>query len=70
VDDARKRAAVLIPAAGAEAVQPLYASLQASLAQSLGSAAAGVLQAVGAVTIPNGQPFLSAQDLLAYAIEG
>jgi hypothetical protein len=69
VDNARKRAAVLLPDVGPEAVQPLYGGLQAHLRLMLGDRAETVLQAVGAVSVPNGQPFLSATDLLTYAID-
>jgi hypothetical protein len=70
VDPERKRAVALLPGSGAESSQTLFAGLQGHLHQVLGERAAQVLAAVGAVTIPNGQPFTSANDLMAYAFEG
>ena len=70
VDDAWKRAAVLLPASGPETGQALFAGLQAHLQRSLGAAAGAVLQAVAAVTVPDGQPFQTAAELMAYAFEG
>lgn len=69
VDSVRRRAAVLLPGAGGDAVQPLYAGLQQHLRHVLGEQADAVLRAVGAVSVPNGQPFTSPKDLLAYAID-
>ena len=70
VDAARKRAAVVLPASGPEAGQALFASLQAHLRAALGPEAESVLQGVAAVTVSDGQPFQSAGDLIAYAVEG
>ena len=70
VDAARTRAAVVLPASGPEAGQALFAGLQAHLRAHLGAQAESVLQSVSAVTISDGQPFQTAADLVAYAIEG
>lgn len=69
IDEDRKRAMVLMPGAGADAGQSLFTSLQAHLRTALGPEADPVLGAVAAVTVPDGQPFASAQDLMAYAFE-
>ena len=68
-DIPRGRAIVLLPASGPEAGQAFSARLQSNLRQSLGAQADAVLAAVAAVTIPDGQPFSSGQDLMAYAYE-
>jgi len=70
VDAARARAAVVLPRSGGEAGQALFAGLQHHLRSTLGAPAEPILQGVGAVTIPNGQPFRTAEDLMAYAFEG
>ena len=69
VDGARKRAAVVLPSSGPEAAQALFGRLQAHVRAALGAEAEGVLQSVAAVTIADGQPFQTAADLLAYAVE-
>lgn len=69
-DLGRKRAVVLLPDSRADAGQPLFDGLRAHLQSTLGFEAEAVLGAIGAVTIPDGQPFTSAADLLAYAFEG
>ncbi|MEO0557589.1 MAG: hypothetical protein AAF170_05325, partial [Bacteroidota bacterium] len=69
VDEDRKRAVVLLPASQADAAQELFSGLQTHLRRSLDDAAAGVLRAVGAVSVPDGQPFTSSRDLMAYAYE-
>jgi hypothetical protein len=53
-DAERRRAAVVLPRSEAAASQTLFAGLQSHLTQALGAQAAGVLAAVGAVSIPNG----------------
>ena len=70
VDSARTRAAVVLPSSEAVAGQALFAGLQSALRSTLSSDAEPVLQAVAAVTIENGQPFQTAPELLAYAVEG
>ena len=55
--------------------QPLQRALERSRAVGrvetlLGQQADRVLQAIGAVTVPDGQPFPSADDLIRYAFEG
>lgn len=70
VDGARKRAIVLLPEAGPDAATALFTGLQSHLTSTIGADAERVRQAIGAVTIPNGQPFQAAADLLAYAYEG
>ncbi|GAB5536195.1 MAG: hypothetical protein Rubg2KO_24440 [Rubricoccaceae bacterium] len=69
VDENRHRAVVLLPASQADAAQKLFSGLQTHLRRSLDDAAAGVLRAVGAVSVPDGQPFTSSRDLMAYAYE-
>ena len=69
VDENRHRAVVLLPASQADAAQDLFSGLQSHLRRALGDAAAGVLRAVGAVSVPDGQPFTSSRDLMAYAYE-
>ena len=70
VDGGRGRAVALLPASGVDAGRALFAGLQEHLRAALGAGASAVLAAVGAVTVPDGQPFTSAADLLAYAFEG
>ena len=69
VDLPRRRAVVVLPGVGAEGAAALFASLQAHLRSTLGADAEAVLRAVGAVSVPNGEPFTSTQDLMAYAFE-
>ena len=69
VDEDRRRAVVLLPASQADAAQALFGRLQTHLQRALDDEAAGVLQAVGAVSVPDGQPFSSSRDLMAYAYE-
>lgn len=65
----RRRAVVVLPGVGAEGSGELFASLQAHLRSTLGHEAEAVLRAVGAVSVPDGQPFTNTTDLLAYAYE-
>ncbi len=69
VDPDWKRAAVVLPDSGPEAGQALFTGLQTHLSAALGAEAGAVLQGVAAVTISDGQPFQSAADLVAYAVE-
>ena len=69
VDLPRRRAVVALPGVGAEAAAALFASLQSHLRSTLGADAEAVLRAVGAVSVPDGQPFTSTADLMAYAFE-
>ena len=70
VDAPRKRAAVVLPDSGPDAAQALFGSLQAHLRTTLGADAERVLQSVGAVTVPDGQPFQTSAELVNYAFEG
>jgi len=70
VDSRRKRAAVVLPASGQDAAQGLFAGLQIHLRNTLGSEGEKVLAAIGAVTVPDGQPFQTSAELVAYAFEG
>ena len=69
-NDARKRSIVLLPMAGPEAGQTLFADLQAGLRRTIGAEAEATLQAISAVTVPDGQPFSTPSDLMAYAFDG
>ena len=69
VDDARHRAAVVLPGSGPEAAQALFGRLQSGLRAHLGAEVDGVLAGIAAVTVSNGDPFATAEDLLAYTIE-
>jgi KaiC/GvpD/RAD55 family RecA-like ATPase len=69
VDLPRRRAVVVLPGVGADGAGPLFAGLQEHLRSTLGPQAEGVLRAIGAVSVPDGQPFTTAQDVLAYAYE-
>ena len=69
VDLPRRRAVVVLPGVGAEGATALFARLQGHLRATLGEEAEGVLRAIAAVSVPDGQPFTSTQDLLAYAYE-
>ncbi len=69
VDLPRRRAVIVLPGVGAEGASALFASLQAHLRSTLGADAEAVLRAVGAVSVPNGEPFTSTPDLMAYAFE-
>ena len=70
VDAPRKRAAAVLPRSGPDDAQALFGELQAHLRAALGAEAEGVLQAVAAVTVPDGQPFETSADLVRYAFEG
>ena len=70
VDAERKRAIVLLPSPGPDAGPHLFDALQVHLGAALGDEAEAVLASIGAVTVPDGQPFTSAPDLMAYAFEG
>ena len=70
VDAPRKRAAVVLPSSGPEIAQALFTGLQEHLRSAVGTEADRVLQSVAAVTVPDGQPFQTSADLLAYAFEG
>ncbi|MFN3596598.1 MAG: RAD55 family ATPase [Rubricoccaceae bacterium] len=65
-DEARCRAVVLLPGAAADEAQALFGALQQHLHAQLGERSAEALQAIGAVTLPNGEPFTDAQALLGY----
>ena len=65
----RRRAVVVLPGVGADGSGALFAGLQAHLRSTLGHEAEAVLRAVGAVSVPDGQPFTNTTDLLAYAYE-
>lgn len=69
VDLPRRRAVVVLPGVGAEGSGTLFAGLQAHLRSTLGPEAEGILRAVGAVSVPDGQPFTTTDELLAYAYE-
>ena len=69
VDLPRRRAVVVLPGVGAEGATALFARLQGHLRATLGEEAEDVLRAIAAVSVPDGQPFTSTQDLLAYAYE-
>lgn len=70
VDAQALRAAVLLPDGSPEASQALFAGLQAHLRATLPEQGEAVLRAVGAVSIPDGQPFTTSEELLAYVFEG
>ena len=69
VDLPRRRGVVVLPGVGAEGATALFARLQGHLRATLADEAEAVLAAVAAVSIPDGQPFASTADLLAYAYE-
>ena len=70
VDAQTLRAAVLLPDGSPEASNSLFSGLQSHLREVLPERGEATLRAVGAVTIPDGQPFASAEELLAYVFEG
>ena len=70
VDAQTLRAAVLLPDGSPEASNGLFSGLQSHLREVLPERGEATLRAVGAVTIPDGQPFASAEELLAYVFEG
>ena len=70
VDAQALRAAVLLPDGSPEASQALFSGLQAHLRATLPETAEAVLRAVGAVSIPDGQPFTTPEELVAYVFEG
>ncbi|MEM0963301.1 MAG: ATPase domain-containing protein [Bacteroidota bacterium] len=69
VDDERMRIVVLLPSSEQPASNALFSNLQSHLQGALGDDAERVRQSIGAVTIPNGQPFQRAATLLGYAYE-
>ncbi len=68
-DSARLRSLLVLPGADAAGAQKIFATLQQHLQQHLGLQAAATLQAVAAITVPDGQPFGSSEELWAYAVE-
>ena len=70
VDASALRAAVLLPDGSAEVSKALFTGLQAHLRAVLGDAAPSTLRAVGAVSIPDGQPFGTARELMDYVFTG
>jgi archaellum biogenesis ATPase FlaH len=70
VDDARLRSLLVVPGATAEASTQIFAGLQQHLLSVLGAQADPTLRAVAAITVPNGDPFGTAEELWNYAVEG
>ena len=68
-DSVRLRSLLILPGSDANAATHLFAALQQHLQQHLGPQAEATLRAVAAITVPDGQPFGSAQELWAYAVE-
>ncbi len=70
VDGARRRAVAVLPASADDDGQALLGGVQVHLRAQLDRSAEDVIQSIAAVTIVDGQPFQSAEDLLAYAVDG
>lgn len=68
-DAARLRSLLVVPGASAGKASEIFSTLQAHLQGRLGVRAEPTLQAVAAITVPDGQPFGSAQELWTYAVE-
>ncbi|OZC01898.1 RAD55 family ATPase [Rubricoccus marinus] len=68
-DSARLRSLLVLPGADASGAQQIFATLQQHLQKHLGQQAEATLQAVAAITVPDGQPFGSAEELWNYAVE-
>ncbi|MEL6615038.1 MAG: ATPase domain-containing protein [Bacteroidota bacterium] len=68
-DTTRLRSLLVIPGATASGAAQVFGTLQQHLSSRLGPQAEPTLQAVAAITVPDGQPFGSAQELWAYAVE-
>lgn len=62
------RLVALLPGAGSEAAAGLFAAVRAHLHAVAPGRAAEALRAVGALTVPSGEPFATADDLLAYVL--
>lgn len=68
-DPSRLRSLLVVPGANAGSASQVFSTLQQHLTTRLGVRAEPTLQAVAAITVPDGQPFGSAQELWAYAVE-
>ncbi|MEM6328531.1 MAG: hypothetical protein AAF791_15555, partial [Bacteroidota bacterium] len=67
-DAARLRSILVLPGATQDAAAGVFSTLQQHLQSALGAQAEGTLRAVAAITVPNGEPFGSAQELWTYAV--
>ena len=69
-DASRLRSLMVVPGGTQESSTQVFAGLQRHLQGALGAQAEPTLRAVAAITVPDGQPFGTAQELWAYAVEG
>ncbi|MEM1056515.1 MAG: ATPase domain-containing protein [Bacteroidota bacterium] len=65
---AQLRSLLVLPGATAEAASGVFAGLQQHLQTATGPQAESTLRAVAAITVPDGQPFGTAQELWEYAV--
>lgn len=68
-DRDRLRSLLIAPGASPEAATDVFAALQKHLVGTLGAEAEATLRAVAAITVPNGDPFETADELWRYAVE-
>ena len=66
----RERLVVLLAGSTDEAAAAFFARLKQRLRDEAPYQSEGLLHAISAILVPNGEPFLSAEDLLAYALDG
>ena len=62
------RLVALLSGAGSDAASGLFAAVRAHLHAVAPDRAAEALRAIGALTVPSGEPFATADDLLAYVL--
>ena len=67
-DVSRLRSLLVLPGARADQAPAIFAALQQNLQAALGAQADSTLRAVAAITVPDGQPFGTAQELWNYAV--
>lgn len=68
-DVSRLRSLLVLPGASSDAASGVFAALQQHLHHAIGPKAESTLRAVAAITVPDGQPFTTAEELWQYAVE-
>lgn len=68
-DVSRLRSLLVLPGASGDAASGVFAALQQHLHHAIGQKAESTLRAVAAITVPDGQPFTTADELWQYAVE-
>jgi hypothetical protein len=67
-DVAHLRSLLVLPGATPDAASGVFVTLQQHLQGAIGPMAESTLRAVAAITVPDGQPFSTAQELWEYAV--